>query len=262
MNELDPRARVALELARTDSEPSAADKLRIFEALRARLGAPPIVPPTGDRSGSSVVGEPGASALVRSSAPLGKLIAVGVIAAGIGFGAGAGFGAGFGLRERAPGTATPAASATSVAAPLGPSAISAQAAPASAEAPVALAEPAVAAAAKHRSKRSPGTPSASEPELFEALNLLRRAQRALRKDEALLALALLDELDRHFAAQVLSEERQATRALALCKSGDEPRARETASALLRQNPSSIYAARLRESCAGEQSPAALPNTRQ
>lgn len=274
MNEIEPRARLALELARSDAEPSAADKLRVLQALQARLGTPPVIPAsTGERGAPQAAATSGGAAGARG---LGKLVAVGAIAAALGLAAG------FALRGAPATPSAPAAregahdfpglapergatvAAAETSAPVGVPPPVPSSEPAAATEPAAPTEPASAVTSRAASKPSARQrPSSGKPEptLFQALELLRRAQRALRKQEPALSLALLDELDQRFATSVLGEERQATRVLALCLSGDEARAQQIAHALLEQNPATIYAARVRESCAGssEQSPLTSPN---
>jgi hypothetical protein len=96
----------------------------------------------------------------------------------------------------------------------------------------------------------PRSPAQDSNEFFEAVNLLRRAQRAVNRGDGQVALSLLAELDTRFDTKTLAEERQATRALALCASGDVEAATGVARELARVAPSSIYAGRLRLSCAG------------
>jgi len=261
MNEIDPRARLALELARTDAEPSVADKLRVLQALQARLGTPPVIPTgTGERGAPQ---SPAVSSGAQSAAGLGKLVAVGAIAAVLGLGAGLGL-RGTPTTPNAPVASSELASADT-AAPRetsAPVAASLPLVPVTEPSPVA--EPASTVTSRTSSKppseRKRSTPVAKD-DLFQALELLRRSQRALRKQEPALSLALLDELEARFAPSVLGEERQATRVLALCLSGDEANAARIARALLAENPATIYAARVRESCAGgsEQSTVTMPN---
>jgi hypothetical protein len=78
--------------------------------------------------------------------------------------------------------------------------------------------------------------------------LLERAQRSLDGGEAAFALSLLDELDARFPARVLAEERLVARVLGWCALGDAARAASAGRELLRDNPHSIYAARLERSC--------------
>jgi hypothetical protein len=84
----------------------------------------------------------------------------------------------------------------------------------------------------------------------EVLERVQRANVALRQGQATLALIQLAELDRG-GGDVLHEEREATRALALCAIGDTAGARRIAAPLLSGATSSIYAPRLDSSCARE-----------
>lgn len=80
------------------------------------------------------------------------------------------------------------------------------------------------------------------------LERLRRAHVALRQGQASLALIQLAELDRS-AGDVLREEREVTRVLALCAAGDTAAAQRAAEPLQRGSERSIYATRLDASCA-------------
>jgi len=99
----------------------------------------------------------------------------------------------------------------------------------------------------------PAAPAASTAEsdafdLREALELLRRAEAALRRADGLQARMWLDDLDRRAPAQLLLEERLVTRTLAECTLGDVAAARQTLRQLEQANPESIYRARLEGSC--------------
>jgi hypothetical protein len=104
------------------------------------------------------------------------------------------------------------------------------------------------------------SPPAGDPRFLEAVRLVQRAQRAVESGAASTALSLLDELDARFPAALLNEERLATRVLALCASGAVARAKRVAAELGARNSSSIYAARIAQSCAGSAAsrPAAPP----
>jgi hypothetical protein len=81
----------------------------------------------------------------------------------------------------------------------------------------------------------------------QVLEQLRRARELLDRGQATLSLLLLSELERD-AGQLLLEEREATRVLALCAAG-QPRAAQAAAQRLEQNsPRSIYLTRLSSSC--------------
>src|SRR5690606_39294121 len=97
---------------------------------------------------------------------------------------------------------------------------------------------------------------AGAPGFLGVVRILQRAQRSLERGAAPTALQLLDELDARFPAAVLNEERLATRVLALCGVGATDRARRVAAELSAGNRSSIYAARIAQSCAGHGAPPA------
>jgi hypothetical protein len=102
--------------------------------------------------------------------------------------------------------------------------------------------------------RSSGRPSDAPPttpldrSFFVALRLIERARHALDVGEPMLAHSLLDELDERFPSDLLEEERLATRALGWCALGERGRAESAARELLADNPRSIYAERLEQSC--------------
>ncbi|MBZ0117581.1 MAG: hypothetical protein K8H88_11325, partial [Sandaracinaceae bacterium] len=89
--------------------------------------------------------------------------------------------------------------------------------------------------------------------LAEELDLLRRAQGALRANEIDTALARLDEHERRFPDGQLQAEREAARVVALCR-GARPEARAQASRFLRERASSPLAARVRAACDLEPAP--------
>ncbi len=79
------------------------------------------------------------------------------------------------------------------------------------------------------------------------LELLERAERALRADNVALALALLSELDARFPRSALREERQAIEVLAQCQAGSTDSAAR-AERFLRAHAQSVYAGRIGEMC--------------
>jgi hypothetical protein len=93
------------------------------------------------------------------------------------------------------------------------------------------------------------TPPPAPPALNfrEVLEQLRRAREQLRNGQATMSLLVLSELDRS-AGEVLREERETTRVLALCSAGQDKAAREAAARLEQLSPRSIYATRLANSC--------------
>jgi hypothetical protein len=101
-------------------------------------------------------------------------------------------------------------------------------------------------------RRSDVALDASDPlDLREALALLRQAQAAAAESRPGAALELLSELDRRAPKEMLAEERLVTRILAQCDLGDKRTAQRLSSELFAHNPSSIYSARVRQSCANE-----------
>lgn len=83
-----------------------------------------------------------------------------------------------------------------------------------------------------------------------ALDQLRRAREQLERGHATASLLLLSELDRD-AGELLFEEREATRVLALCATGEPRAARDAADRLRQRSPRSIYARRLATSCVAD-----------
>lgn len=98
---------------------------------------------------------------------------------------------------------------------------------------------------------SPSAPSprASASTLSEEATLLQRAQSALAAKNPELALAVLAEHERRFAAGALAEERRAAKVLALCALGRVDEARALARAFVNAAPRSVLVPRLEHSCA-------------
>ncbi len=256
----DRNLETTLKLARMLAEPSMADGARVLSALQSGLAASPDA---GGATRASSRVQPRAAAASKPAlqgAALPQLITVGVVAAALGFAAG------WGLRDTTR-SADPAPREMSSLPPAPmnePETMPESAPPAEPTLPAerdepgasAAATPAAAATTKPRANKpahKPAqrvAPAQDSTEFFEAVNLLRRAQRAVNRGEGQLALSLLAELDTRFDGKTLREERQATRALALCASGDVEAATRVARELARVAPSSIYAARLRLSCTG------------
>jgi len=88
--------------------------------------------------------------------------------------------------------------------------------------------------------------------LARELALLQRARRALNRNDAPLALGIVQSLDERFPEGVLMEERAATRILSLCQLDRKEEARERGHRFLLDHPRSVYAERVRHSCAGGQ----------
>lgn len=88
----------------------------------------------------------------------------------------------------------------------------------------------------------------SRTTLNDELELLRAAQVSLRQGNAQLALDTLDNHARRFPTGTLSQERDATRAIALCELNRLDQGRAAARRLLEKSPLSPLAARIYRSC--------------
>lgn len=254
-----------LQLAREQAEPDAEESGRVLARLRAAL-------PSADEPIEAPLASPHNTRLpaVRGSSRALRRALLGVAGAGL-------FAAGFWLGRASSLVSTQALAPTSIArpaatgaspasppavgapslAPPGPARAASPADDAGATTPAATDRDGRArvaapvrpghAAARGASPRAVPAPAADEA-LKEALRRLRRAQRALHENDAGRALATLDDLDRRVPLDVLGEERQMTRILALCAAGDTLEARSLARGWHTQYPGSVYATRLQGSC--------------
>lgn len=96
-------------------------------------------------------------------------------------------------------------------------------------------------------------PSAADPTaaVLAEVALLERAKAELQDKRPAVALALLDRHAADHADGVLTEEREALRALARCAAGDVSTGRSVMQTFLRAHPRSTYAARVRAACEGK-----------
>ncbi len=95
-------------------------------------------------------------------------------------------------------------------------------------------------------------PSQGEVErLQEELSYLRRAQNALGSGDPQRALGLVRSLDEQMPSGRMLPEREVTRILSLCALGAHEEARARGSAFLRSYGNTLYAERVRRSCASE-----------
>ncbi|MEM1031006.1 MAG: hypothetical protein AAF928_18805 [Myxococcota bacterium] len=78
--------------------------------------------------------------------------------------------------------------------------------------------------------------------------LLREAQQRLRAGDPDGALVILDEHQRAHAGGILEEEREAARAVALCRAGRRAEGRAMAAALAQRAPQSPHQGRIRNAC--------------
>ncbi|AUX20796.1 hypothetical protein SOCEGT47_012700 [Sorangium cellulosum] len=141
-------------------------------------------------------------------------------------------------------------------------------APAEASTPAeASAAPAMGAAPRAPAPRSPAprSPAPRSPApaaaaaarpgaegLDAEIALLRDAQQALQAGQFAQALAKLNEHASRYPRGVLSTEREASRAIALCRSGRAASGRTIAARLLAKSPGSPLATRVRAACGKEE----------
>ncbi len=234
MTDARDRAAHLLAAARRGTEPSAADEARVRSRLHARLLAAPLL--IGAKSAHALAtGSKLTAAKVWLALGLfgGSAVVAGVVAQHARARASV-------LASNAAGSASQSAlpsaqsqSAVSISAPSTPEPLPASPAP---SASVAL-------------KRATATPSAAPPsaqDLSVEIAGLRRAQQLLHAGDASAALAALEQLAHEVPKGTLAEERDATRALALCQLGrpSDPRV----AGFFSRYPASVHAARVQSAC--------------
>jgi hypothetical protein len=205
MTELSSKAAALVRAGRDAMRPSPADRERISEALRARLGD--AVLPV----------EPAASVSVTWHAGWGKLLAV---ASAVGIAGAAAF---FALEKPAggPPPELPPLPASASAAPI---------------AKLARPEPGVVPVRR------------AQDHLAEEVAILSRATSELHAGRAASALKAISDHQRKFPNGLLSEERRAARAQALCALGRRGEAEVELGRLVKNSPQSPNTVRAREVC--------------
>ncbi len=251
MSELGPEELAILARARRGLSPSARDMARV----RAAVGAAVTVGAPGSPSAAGELARGPSSTVPAGMTGAAKLGAVVALAAATGLG---GYVLGFraGVAQREQGHA-PLAAVPAVVVPVTPVATAPLAdVPAPHEPSVEPGQPVratkperVSASATASSGNSVVPPAADthETSLELETRLLARVERALRDDNARLALGLLGELDRSVPGGQLTEERQAARAMGHCALGSEA-ASKLALGFVEAHPASAYVTRVREAC--------------
>lgn len=272
---VDELERRFIRAAQHELLPSAADRERTQAALLERIAAEPWGGAAG-ASGASGVG------LGAATGPSARSLAPGFVAGvvgamrgsrvgmlGVGLVVGAVVGGWFGFErgrelERSLGSDPPAPAAPVVAPPAPPDPARNASPPEAAPEPPAAEPPEpspaveVAEAASARRSgagagraRAARSAAATQPpsSLAAELAMLQRARRALNAENGRLALGIVEELDERFPNGVLVEERSATRILSLCQLERVAEAKQAARVFLGRYPSSVYAERVRQSCA-------------
>jgi hypothetical protein len=263
--EPDPELERLLSAARDAAEPSAESRARVTLALAAALpgtlGTDALAPPEPLPSAALKSPLEPVAGLAGGRASGVWLAAGGAAIAVVGFWLGHSVGRSEAEHELR--AVTQAVAQANASTPSAPAALAlpaeAAAAPSPEPAPVPLAsadrpEPAPRALPRQRGAqvlRAAAPPPEPPPLNFrEVLEQLRRAREQLRNGQATMSLLVLSELDRR-AGEVLREERETTRVLALCAAGQDKAAREVAARLEQLSPRSIYATRLSNSCVVE-----------
>lgn len=230
MSELGPDIQALLDAAREGDAPTAADRARVKQALVTQLGA-----------GAFAAQVP----MTQAARPWLRL---GAGAAAVGVALLAGLLVRQQLADRASVTPAPVHVApettnvaTKSAAPLPVEALDPPSVPVESLRSVAP-QPAP------QIKAAPLAAASEESTLEKELALLRDAKSALDRGDADKALAALDEHAKTYPNGVLTEERGATRVLALCAAGRTGEARLSAQDFLAKYPRSPSAARVRGSC--------------
>lgn len=277
---VDELERRFIRAAQHELGPSAADRERNQAALLERIASEPWSGAPGAAQ-QTTLGAPSHFARSASSGALASVVAaargsrLGMLGVGLVVGAMVGGWFGFGLgRNDLKGSGWNAPSAPvvdAIAAPHAAPSAPPEASPASVdEASTALeqAQPpleprpeegpvgaeaararALAASRARAARRIPAAPAQPESSLAVELAMLQRARRAMNADNGRLALGIVEELDERFPKGVLVEERSATRILSLCQLERAAEAKRAARDFLELYPSSVYAERVRQSCA-------------
>jgi hypothetical protein len=214
MSELSPQGQALLRATRAALRPQPTDRERVLASLQDRLGAP-------------AAGAAGKAAAVQASRTMWTV-------AGAAF-VGVGGVVAFGLSSLSTPTKaiplTPAASA----APAAPAAIAAPLVPEATPSPA----PAVAATPSVLTRRD---------RLAEEVAILSQAAKDLRAGHAATALSALNEHQKKFPSGLLTQERRAARAEALCSLGRFAEAENELSTLVRTAPQSPLTVRAQQRC--------------
>lgn len=216
MSELSPQGQALLRATRAALRPQTADRERVLAGLRARLGG--VAPGTVGKAAAH------ASRTVWTAAAAAFVGVGGVVAIGLSSLAPA-------VKAPAPAPVTVAAAAAvpNVAAntPEAPAEVEAQPSPPAAPAPSSV------------SRRD---------RLAEEVAILSQAAKDLRAGRAASALSALNEHQRRFPGGLLTQERRAARAEALCSLGRFPEADAELATLVRTAPQSPLTVRAQQRC--------------
>jgi TolA-binding protein len=107
------------------------------------------------------------------------------------------------------------------------------------------------ASAPAPSPAAPSTSAVKARSIQDELRLIRAAQQHIHRNESRAALALLAEHGRRYPSGALAEEREASRAIALCQQGDVAAARKQAKRFVERSPNSPLVDRVRTPCSAK-----------
>ncbi len=232
---IDPE-QALLSSIRQQLSPTSSDQARVSSRLAARIATGVLTPSLQENLDvpKALGSWPGLRGVGQ------QLVAASLLSAVT-------FGAGYLLGSHAPREVTPIAVPSAPPAPQ-------KAAPEPTPAPdtVTSAEP-QAPSVPSTKRQEPATAASTSASanagqtLSEEARELRRVDSALRGGMPLLALGILNDLDRKIPRGALGEERAAARLIARCQNGDGG-ARSSAVGWLEKNPRSVYATRVQASC--------------
>lgn len=230
---IDPE-QALLSSIRQQLSPSSSDRARVGSRVAARIATGVLTPslPENFDVPKALGSWPGLRGVGQ------QLIAASLLSAVT-------FGAGYLLGRHAPADVARVAAVSTQPAPR-------QAAPEPTPAPEALPSaepqaPSVPSSKRQAPSASASTSTSAGQTLSEEARELRRVDSALRGGMPLLALGILNDLDRKIPRGALGEERAAARLIARCQNGDGG-ARSSAALWLEKNSRSVYATRVQASC--------------
>ncbi len=233
MPNLSPEAEELVRAVKTAYRPSDADRLRVLDALRTRLGDAAVLG----------IGQSAVSAGGGFWTPVSGLTSVALVVIG-------GGALWLALRAR-PASPSPAPREVS-------SAVTPPAPPLAAKSPApAASEPAEETAARPASQAAAVRPAPSRrlrDGLSDEVAILSRAETELHSGRPESALKALDEHERKFGRGVLAEERTAARVQALCALGRTAEADAQLARLARLAPRSPHTERARQACRQNRAP--------
>jgi len=225
MSELSPQGQALLRATRAALRPQNADRERVLAGLRARLGG--VAPTTVGKAVAAHASRTVWTAAAAAFVGVGGAVAIG-------------------LSSLAPAKAPAPAPAVVAAAAAVPNV--------AANTPVAPAEV----------EAQPSPPAAPVPSAFsrrdrlaEEVAILSQAAKDLRAGRAANALSALNEHQKRFPSGLLTQERRAARAEALCSLGRFPEADAELATLVRTAPQSPLTVRAQQRCKASPTPSRL-----